>query len=463
MAVALDGTGGFFTRLGALIEGVNEASTSVGATLTSRVSDLAAQYASNEQNTFAPLWAARDTTRSALASWVATQIDLATQTLVEQVDRDAVLPQRTVTAALAELIRQMKGASESLNRPTIGAPVTADAGNVGDTVLVTSTLDGDGLPLDGLFAETLVATVTTDAGNGASEFSENISILGDTAKAATDYDWPGGSGANTSLATTDPAVDGLLVNGDFADWTVTNVPDDWTIAIGTATTHVTRQASPVRSSDSYNLRLTSDGSTLVALRQSPSSTLLPLTVYAATVTAKINTVDATGALRFALVDGTGTVIDDAEGAANSSVLGVNGSAGVDTSYKKFTAFFRTPAKVPATLFFEVKLSTAPSSGRIVDVDLVQLVRATQLYPGGPYAAAFSHATSPVVGDRWTIAAANSLGTSSLVRGADRLLSTRSKGLKFPTDGSPTIADSLVTKDTKKQQPLPAKVAAAVVL
>lgn len=444
MAVALDGTGGFFTRLGSLIAGVNEASTAVGATLTSRVSTLAAQYASNEQNTFAPVWAARDTTRSAMASWVATQVDLAQQTTVEQVDRDTVLPQRTVTTALVELIRQMRGASESLNRPTIGAAVTADAGNVGDTVLVTSTLDGDGLPLDCLFAETLVATVTTDAGNGATEFSENITILGDTSKASTDFDWPGGSGSSTSLATTDPAVDGLLSNGDFADWTVTNVPDDWTIAIGTATTHVTRQASPVRSTDDYNLRLTSDGSTLVALRQEPASALLPLTVYAATITAKINTVDATGALRFALVDGTGTVIADAEGVANSSVLGVNGSAGVDTTYKQFTAFFRTPAKVPATVSFEVKLSTAPTSGRIVDVDLVQMVRATQLYSGGPYAAAFSHETSPIVGDRWTIAATNSLGAATLVRGADRLLGTRSRGLKFPTGGSPTVSDALVT-------------------
>jgi hypothetical protein len=443
MAVALDGTGGFFTRLGALIEGVNEACTAVGATLTSRFSDIAAQYASNEQSIFAPMWDARDVTRSALSAWVATQIDLANRTLIEQVDRDTTLSPRTEVAALRELIRQMKAGSDSLNRPSIAASATADGGNVGNTVLVTSTVDGDGLPLDCTLAETLIASVTNDAGNGATEFSESIQVLGDTTKLETDYDWPGGSGANVIVATTDPAVDGLLQNGAFEDWTITNIPDSWTIAIGAATTHVTRQASPARSGDAYNLRLTSDGTTLVALRQAPTSTLLPLTVYAATITAKINTTDATGALRFALVDSTGTVINDAEGTANASTLGVNGSAGVDTSYKKFTVFFRTPAKVPATVLFELKLTTAPSSGRLVDIDLVQMVRATQLYPGGPYAAAFAHTTSPIVGDRWTIAATNSLGTGSLVRGADRLLSTRSRGLKFPTDGSPTVADSLV--------------------
>ncbi len=443
MAVTLSGTGGFFTRAGAAIAGVNEITALLGSTTTSRLSTIASQYLSNEQSDFASAWSQRDSFRTTPTSYMQWLFDLVANTLIDQVDRDTVLPSRDLSTALTELIRQMKASGDSLNQPTLGSTVTAGSGNTGDTTIKISTLDGDGLPLDCLFAETLIATVTSDSGAGSSEFSESISVRGDQAASPTDYNWPQGSGASTSLTSTDPAVDGLLTNGNFETWTVTNVPDDWTISTGTAGTHVTRQASPARSTDSYNLRLTSDGSTLITLRQAPGTTLQPLTVYAATITAKINTVDATGALRFALVDGSGTVISDAQSTANSSSLGVNGGSGIGTSYTQFTAFFRTPAKVPATVFFELKVTTSPTSGRTIDIDLVQLARPTQLYTGGPWAIAWSNVTSPVRGDYWTIAMTNSLGTESLVRSLDRMLNTRSLGLKFPTAGSETISDSLV--------------------
>lgn len=444
MAVSLTGTGGFFTRAGAAIAGVNEVTALLGSTTNSRLSAIAAQYASNEQSDFASAWSQRDSFRATPATYLQWLFDLVANTLIDQVDRDTVLPSRTLSSAAAELIRQMKASGDSLNQPTLGASVTAGSGNTGDTTIKISTLDGDGLPLDCLFAETLLATVTNDKGSGATEYSESISVLGDQAASATAYNWPLGSGSSTTLAAIDPAVDGLLSNGNFETWTVTNVPDDWTIATGTPGTHVTRQSSPARSTDSYNLRITSDGSTLTTLRQAPSTTLQPLTVYAATIRAKINTADATGALRFALVDGSGTVIADAQSANNSSSLGVNGGSGVGTSYTQFTAFFRTPAKLPSTVYFELKVTTSPTTGRTIDIDLVQLARPTQLYTGGPWAIAWSNVTSPVRGDYWTIAMTNSLGTTSLVRSLDRMLSLRSLGLKLPTSGSPTVSDTLVT-------------------
>lgn len=443
MAVALSGTGGFFTRAGAAIAGVNEITALLGSTTNSRLATIAAEYASNEQADFASAWTQRDSFRSTPAGYLQWLFDLVANTLVDQVDRDTVLPSREVTTALTELIRQMKATSDSLNRPSLGQTVTAGSGNTGDTTIKISTLDGDGLPLDCLFAETLLATVTSDKGSGSTEFSEPISIRGDLAASPTAFDWPLGSGSSTTLTTIDPAVDGLLSNGNFETWTVTNVPDDWTIATGVAGTHVTRQASPARSTDSYNLRLTSDGSTLVTLRQAPSTTLLPLTVYAATITAKISATDATGALRFALVDGSGTVINDAQSVANSSSLGLNGGSGLSTSYTQFTVYFRTPAKIPATVNFELKLTTSPTTGRTIDIDLVQLARPTQLYSGGPFAVAWANVTSPVKGDYWTIAMTNDLTTTSLVRSLDRMLSTRALGLKFPTATSETVPDSLV--------------------
>lgn len=441
MAVSLTGTGGLFTRLGSAVYTVNQVCTAVGSTTDTRISDLATEYASNEREVFAAIWDARDQWRTAPAQWLSDIFSLQADSAVAQVDRDASLLSETLADALAVLIQQMKDSSDSLNRPTLGATVTAGSGNVGDTTLVTTTTDGDGLPLDCLFAETVDVRVT--AATAASPFTETLSLTGDPAVDATDVTWPQGSGASTTLSTTDPAVDGLLQNGSFETWTVTNIPDSWTIAVGTVTTHVTRQASPRRSTEQYCVRLTSDGSTLIKLRQQFTSTLEPLTLYAVTFCAKINTADATGAFRVALVDSGGTVVNDAQGNANSSTVGVNGGSGIGTSYTQFTAFFRTPAKAVSTWQLEFGFTTSPTSGRTVDVDLVSIALPTQLYTGGPYAIAWGNSITPVVGDRWTIAYTNSLGTDSLVRNCDRFFGTRDLGLKFPTAASETVSDSLI--------------------
>lgn len=441
MTVALTGTGGAFTRLGAAAYLVNTLDTHVGSTTNSNVSNIATEFASNEQPQFAAVWDARDQWRTAGDQWRGDVFSLIQQGWIYQVDRDVTLLSLTLADAVAELIQQMKDSSDSLNAPTLGATVTANVANTGDTTLVTTTTDGDGLPLDCLFAETVRVRCT--AASAASPFTETLECEGDPAVDATAYNWPQGSGTAAVLTTVDPAVDGLIANGDFEDFTVTNTPDSWTIAVGTVTTHVTRQASPRRTTEQYCVRLTSDGSTLVKLRQQFTSTLEPLTLYAVTFTAKINTADATGAFRVALVDSGGTVVNDAQGNANSSTVGVNGGSGIGTSYTQFTAWFRTPAKAVSTWQLEFGFTTSPTSGRTVDVDLVSIATPTQLYTGGPYAIAWGNATTPVVGDRWTIAYTNSLGTDSLVRNCDRFFGTRDLGLKFPTAASETVSDSLI--------------------
>lgn len=441
MSVSLTSTGGLFTRLGSLAKTINDLDTFVGSTTNTRVSDAATEFASNEREEFAAIWPARDQWRTAGDQWRSDLISLAQNATIAQVNRDVTLLNLALSDALAELITQMKDASESLNAPTVAGSVSANGANTGDTTLATTVIDGDGLTLDCVFAETVRVRCTS--ANAASPFTETLTCEGDPAVDATAYNWPAGSGTAATLVTVDPAADGLISNGDFEAWTVTNTPDDWTIAVGAAGTQVTRQASPRRSTEQYCLRLTSDGSTLTKLRQTFTSTLQPLTVYAVTFTAKINTADATGAFRIALVDSGGSVVNDAAGNANSYSVGVNGGSGIGTSYAQFTAFFRTPAKAVSTWRLEIGFTTSPSSGRTVDVDLVSIAQPTQLYTGGPHAIAWGNATTPVVGDRWTLTYTNSLGTDGLVRQCDRFFGTRELGLKFPVDGSPTVADTLI--------------------
>lgn len=441
MAIALTGTGGFFTRFGAFAKTWIDVDAARGSATDTRISTLAAQFLSNEQAVFADIWGQRDNWRAAGNSQLQDLFTMAANTLIAQADRDTVFAAGpTITDAVAELVRQMIASSDSLNRPTLGATVTANGSNVGNTTVVTTTTDGDAKPLDCLFAETMTVRVT--AANAAAAFSETLGVVGDPAANSADYNWPWGSGTNSSVGSVDPALTTLILNGGFETWTVSNVPDNWTITTGTAGVQVLQGASPRRGT--YDLRLVSDGSTLTKLRQAPAVTLSPLTVYAVTLTAKIDTITGTGALRLALVDASGTVVNDAAGNANALSLGLNAGSGVAATYAQFTAFFRTPAKVSADWKLEIGFTTSPGSGRIVDIDLIGMAVPTQLYAGGPHLIAWGNSVTPIVGDSWSIAYTNSLGNTSLVRSADRAFGTRQMGLKFPTSGSPTVSDSLIS-------------------
>lgn len=440
MSIALTGVAGFWTRFGKLAKTWIDVDTLRAGDTDTRITALAAQYLSNEQDVFADIWPLRDSWRGMPSPYVQGLFTLAGDTLLAQADRDTVLPSRTVAEAVKELIRQMVSSSDSLNKPTITSAVNASGSNTGDTTLVTTTTDGDAKQLDCLFAETVTARVIT--ASAQAQFSESIQFIADPAANPSDYNWPAGSGTTVTATTTDPANQTLVANGGFETWTVSNVPDNWTIDTGTAGVDVLQGSSPRRGT--YNLRLVADGATLVKLSQAPAVTLSPLTLYAVTVTVKISATTATGVLRLALVDDTlGSVVNDAAGNANSTSLSLNGGAGVGTTYTQFTAWFRTPAKASADWRIEIGFTTAPTAGRLIDIDLLGVTTPTQLYAGGPWVQAWGNSVTPIVGDSWSLPYTNSLGTDSLVRSADRAFGTRQLGVKFPTNAVPTISDGLI--------------------
>lgn len=149
--------------------------------------------------------------------------------VVEVVNADTRLPAKTLPLALAELIRQMRAASASVDQSTVAVTVTAGS-NTGDAVLITSRRRGDGLLQENALADTITAKVT-NAGDPA---TATVTLTGTAAE--TDLlsgDWPLGSGARATLALT-AASASLLVNGDFEDEDDTdNAPDDWVVSVGT--------------------------------------------------------------------------------------------------------------------------------------------------------------------------------------------------------------------------------------
>jgi hypothetical protein len=416
------------------------------------VDNLFAQFGSADQNLVDSLYSTRDayrTVHSGLTSYLQT---LAQNVLVGMANDDTPLSTQTVTAALNLLVSQMTGNAQSVQKPNVTASVTSGT-NSGNAVCVASVLGGNGLQLDYAISEKVTVTVTADSqSGGATQYLETLQALGAQAESdPLNWDWPLGSGATASLTALDASVNAstsnLLTNSNFETFTVANTPDNWSIATGTAGTTVFSASSGNAYRDSSALQITGNGSELTSLTQAfnaaagqgTSATLSPLTVYALNAFVKVSAVPAAGVLEISLIDGTGTIINDAQGNQNKVTLTLSGAS---TSYAALNAFFRTPAVIPSTYKLRVRLSTALDSGKSVFVDDLVLAPATQLYAGGPFVAVFSGNSKLILNDSFTVTVTNDY-TSQWALMLDRLYSLRSLGLAVPSAGTPTVADSLI--------------------
>jgi len=154
-----------------------------------------------------------------------------TDYLIEMFQADANLDRKDLTTALQALIRQMVTdvASVDANEPT------ASAGSIvgtGDGVLVASAKRADGKTQENLLPETIRITCTGDTTPSQASFTAKGDV------AVTDklsQDWPLGSACSRGITATD-AASSLLTNGDFDDWTLTNVPDYWVPSVATVGT-----------------------------------------------------------------------------------------------------------------------------------------------------------------------------------------------------------------------------------
>jgi hypothetical protein len=380
-------------------------------------------------------------------AWSAYLQSKAQQALVDMANLDqAVLAPATLTPikALQILVSQMKTSANSVQQAAFTAAAAAAVGTpVGAPVIAVSVTGPDGNPLQYVFPEKLTFAATGDAQvTPALAGVEPFSVAGPPA--VTDVlsgNWPGGSGAAATLtsvdATASNAGGNLLTNSGFETFTVANVPDNWAILVGVAGTDILRGTTPYTGGS--NLQFVGDGATLSALAQTLTG-LPPSAVLAVNFFCKVSAVPAAGTLEVSLVDGTNTVILDAAGTANAVTVSLPGAT---TAYAPHTAFFRTPALMPATVKLRVRLSVALSAGVSAHTDHLALTRIlTPLYTGGPYAAVFSAVPKVLAGDTWTVTVTQ--GTASKwQRAAERIFGMRALGLTLPFSATPTIPDSLI--------------------
>lgn len=435
MVMPFTGTAGYFTRSGAIIGEYNRVAALYGSALDAGFQSIWVQFASSDQAAVQNLPDAVAQYRASDQQYLGVlQGDGALASVLQVSDYYSVVPQ-TLQESLIVLRQQMIVNAQTIQRATLTTTVTPWGSNIGNAKFITSTKDAFGAPVDSLFAETITATCF----NASTPFAEVFQAVGQATVPSTAYNWPQGSGANVQITVSNPATDGMLRDGGFEFWTGTgnNTPVNWTIVDGDAGITVTRGTGGVRGA--FTAVLTSDGSQTTKLAQTISATIN--TVLAVSVQAKVNSADGSGTLVIQITDDNGTVLQDDAG--NNLSVSFNQSAQVGISFAIFTGFFSLPRALPQFVRYQVGYGVAPSAAKFMTLDLAGLVIATQLYVGGPYAAAFSQDAANAVGDFYSLAFTNSLTSQSFALGLNRLYNTQSLGIALPSANSPTISDSLV--------------------
>jgi len=456
MAVPVTSAGGLFTRLGHFLGGLYDINALRGGTATTRVlaaanwpinrvAQIQTDYAATppDQIIINGLYTNIAAFQSAQGSFLRQIQQFCQNTLTYMVNADTPLPQPTIANAMRVLISQMQLAGSSVFESTVNAGVQTTVGTPnGNPVILASVKGPTGLFQEYMFAETLNFTCSQDSQSGAILGQEQFSIVGPASISNTlDPSWPGGSGVNASLravnAATNNSGGNLLTNSDFETFTVTNVPDNWTIVVGTPGATVFKGSAGNSYYGSACLQITGNGSENTSLTQTLTN-IQPLTQYGVNLFIKMSGVPIAGILTIDLIDGSNAVINDAQGAPNSFQKVLTGAT---TGYLPLNGTFRLPSVMPATVKIRIRLSTALENTRSLFIDHLALNPMSLLYAGGPMVSIFSGNVKLILGDAWTIAMTNVYG--GWQKAFEQIFGMRQLGLQLPSSGSPTISDSLI--------------------
>lgn len=401
-----DSTGNLFNRLGKHYRTVEIIEAYQKTTLDAAVTDTLGQYASDfdlvdglPTNLTASQNAANKLKTQTLA--------FASKTLVEMVNDDNPLTEKTELAALRELIRQMIADAQTVDASAVTVATVADGGNNGDGSMLVSVKNGKDNDLENVLAEDIVVTCTSDSQPGRGnllEGSEIFTAKGEAPVERTDFNFPKGSNGSTTVPLSNPAVDSssanFLTNGNFEDFTAGD-PDNWTIQVGDAAGSVDETSTAFKGSKA--LQFLGDGAELTKITQqlrlagSTAGQFQPLRRYAFAFQVRVSVVPAAGVLRISLRDGiAGALI----GTAITVDLTAEG-----TSYVFKSVQLVTPDPLPDQIHMVIELTTALESGKSVFIDHFACREMTQ-HQGGPLMVIFPGAIRFIVGDFFTVTPTN---------------------------------------------------------
>ena len=393
----------------------------------------------------------------------------AEQTVIQMVDADTPLNQLTIDNALTELADQMNNAGGSpstleSSALTTGSAVAAGSNTGAATVVATgipSQTYGSTLEDDNPYTKSEINSIlcTQDAGGGATRGFEVYSLKSGHSVANSFYTWPQESETKTTLTATNATgdastVDGqnILTNGDMESFN-TNVPNNWTLAVGTAGSTVFQTTVSGQFYDGVSaLKFVGNGSQLMNVQQLLSDVTGTLgtvkTDHAYVLSFRVrrgSSQPTAGVLKLQIenVDDGSVLATANSGTATLSVDCTSG-AELTTAYQIKTVVFRTKFNVSDPLRVAVEFTTALSNTHEVFVDAVCLVPLVQPAPGSlSFGIIASEKPFAADNDFYTITTSNNYG-GKFFRELDRFFDTYNSGIFFPgTTGTATVADSLI--------------------
>lgn len=229
--MALDFTT-LFTKLGAAFALGESLQVARITTIPNAESDMETALGDYD---FATLKVVLNEVDTELASWQtagsslisSSAIAVAQRVIVEDVNDDAPLANRSLTTAFDEMYRQFVEQAETLQANTLTVTVTPDGANVGNGTLLVSLKRGDGLVNELAFAETLTAVASS---------ATTWRITGQPAVGISDVAHPAGSSCSRTItAYSASSTQNLVETGDFetSDAEVEQLPSGWLCTVGT--------------------------------------------------------------------------------------------------------------------------------------------------------------------------------------------------------------------------------------
>lgn len=369
-------------------------------------------------------------------------------------DRETVLDEICATSSdvgeiLANLIDQMIADGETVQASSVSlGSVTAGSGNVGNGVVVTTkVLDGFSSPGGGDVAysphaaykdldtelcvsgETMILQCTEDSyqNEGADSFHWQGKMPDVNGQNGIDAE---GSGVVGTIATVQGETEAYLSNADFENFTTADTPDDWDIDTGTAGVHIFENSTGANvAHGAKSLQFTGDGAqSEIKISQAVSSNVLESNRrYVVSAQIKADATIAAGTLKIHF-EGTGYT------AASSEKIEI-APGSLPTSHTMSHFMITVPASIPSDFKLVVTWDGTPTAGKNVYIDDIGL---GPINYGGGLGVAVIRGTTPFVKrDKFTFTVAN---TEGVIQRAFRKMF----GVQLPSDGTPTIADSLAT-------------------
>jgi len=347
-------------------------------------------------------------------------IDSGAKTLIEMIYADNANIYKAVTPSMVELNRQMRAASQTIYKNVVTqGSVSYAAANVGTGKIILH-----GNPSQMSPTETIRIQCVSDTTTGATLGREVFQITGGTRITdVTSYDWPGGSGAALTLASSDyNDSQNTLTNGGFDSFTG-GVPDGWTVtgssALSQLSTGTFRNGSALQFSGAV---------AATAVQTSAQVVLGPGKRIVFGFWAKKISGTSTRDIAMALSTPTGDLIEQ-------------DAAALTTSWALNVFSYTMPFDAPATTV-TVEFRFDQDVGCVKAIDCAFVFVPPQAGTNGQFIQIIGGATDWRIGDYATVAISNNY-QSNVLTYTERFFAPFANGIELPTDSTGTITNSVI--------------------